>query len=190
MDIKFNKTYQLPDHVLGDSHGIAQILLSSFSSRVDQDGLTETRYLSNHLDGGFPNTNNTVYTYQNPVPGIGKRDTPLQPLYNQRPNPDGEDAPPIVAIARDESFTIYLMYKPAGPGDNPFIEDGVQWTGHWVPVAEVDWNWGGAAEREGLFEDPGEWHKVRGEGHVTATAANPEYPTWSGDVLWHKDEWS
>ena len=180
LQLFFDYDYTLPAHVVSADHGIAQIVTNSMSSRTTQNGFPEVRHIVNTLDGGFPNANSP--TYQVPTPGISKVDTPYELVQGANAGTQ------YVTFARDDQFDVYLMHKPDGPGDNPFVEEGT-WEGRWVPVMKRSWKWGGAMDRD--IDNLGAWTLTRGHVEVVGPAeAFPDYPEWDGATSWHFTEWS
>ncbi len=79
-----------------------------------------------------------------------------------------EILPEATEVEVQDSFEMYLMYKPSGSSSI------------WVPIRQVNWVWGGRA-----IPTNGIWDLVPGTGYMSNNPIDFEtfaYPEWSDNI--------
>ncbi len=66
-------------------------------------------------------------------------------------------------VSRQDSFKMWVMYKP-------FESDSI-----WVPLRSVQWYWNGVAEREGVKDD---WKLISGSQGAQGSVSTSIFPEW------------
>ena len=140
--IAFSKTCSEPSGFTGGSCCWMQVVGTTDRRKQKNDLSCYQRSGSNVCDTNCPYSGSAT-----------TEDTPLSQVDDQ-----------LLAASVDETYSMYLMYRPVGGGI-------------WVPLRKVSWYWNAHAERDG-----DEW-SLLSSGHPTNPASSncTTHPTWSGN---------
>jgi hypothetical protein len=144
--ITFTRSISVPSGFSGDTQWV-QVADQVVRTKTPNGGNSLVLSGSGLLDSNYPYTSAITSTEDSPRSGVDPCD--------------------YEGVSANDSFTMYLMFKPSGANSL------------WVPLRQVSWNWSGSA---GRFTTCG-WILSSASHSTNPTDQDStDYPTWTGNV--------